>query len=153
MWTECLRSLFSAWYIFGNRENRLFVVLYSSCRDVKLGFICKNIADTTFRLEDVTERQLGNWMWEDNIKMSPLGCVLVSVILGYVEKQVVVTMTEIRVPKPKVISWTSEYLSVIKGKFKEVEMGGARSAHEGKRPLGKIRRRCEDNIRMDLREV
>jgi len=25
--------------------------------------------------------------------------------------------------------------------------------HEGKRPLGRFRRRCEDNIRMDLRET
>jgi hypothetical protein len=43
-------------------------------------------------------------------------------------------------------------------------MGGARSAYrggervlvgkpEGKRPLGKLRRRWEDNIRMDLQEV
>ena len=25
--------------------------------------------------------------------------------------------------------------------------------HEGKRPLGRHRRRCEDNIKMDLQEV
>ena len=41
-----------------------------------------------------------------------------------------------------------------------VQMGEERGVHrvlvgkpEGKRPLGRPRRRCEDNIKMDLREV
>ena len=32
-------------------------------------------------------------------------------------------------------------------------MGQSRNAYKGKRPLGRPRRRWEDNIKMDLREV
>ena len=53
------------------------------------------------------------------------------------------------------------------GKIEKNEMGGACDAYgggervhrvlvgkpEGKRPLGRPRRRCEDNIKMDLQEV
>ena len=56
----------------------------------------------------------------------------------------------VRVVKPRRMRWAGHV----------VRMGDRRGVHrvlvgkpEGKRPLGRTRHRCEDNIKMDLQEV